>query len=33
MFIFWVNFMKKPKFGADFDEIVIFGIKLQNFGR
>ena len=33
MFNFLVNFMKKPKFGANFDEIVIFGMKLQNIGR
>ena len=33
MFIFLINFRKKPKFGANFDEIAIFGMKLQNFGR
>ena len=30
---FLINFRKKPKFGANFDEIAIFGMKLQNFGR
>ena len=33
MFNFSVNFMKKPKFGANFDEIVISRMELQNFGK
>ena len=33
MFIFLVNFMKNSNFGANFYEIAIFGMKLQNFGR
>ena len=33
MFILLVNFMKKSNFGANFYEIAIFGMKLQNFGR